>query len=155
MIRVATAECFTHGMIARELHLRRKRYGISVVCGLFLPTLESLRVLGIKDLPKPVAIVDGIKIYDEEGDKIVAFEMARRVMEMFKTDVGIGSSAGIGRGCVAVVSKHHSIYAKTDVYANFLTSDEELILKRHRSGVEKALKLFEIVWRGLRCSSPL
>ncbi len=154
MIRVATAECFTHGLIARELHIRRRKYGIVVVCGLFLPTLESLKILDIKDFPKPVAVVDGIKVYDEEGDRIMAFKMAKAVRAKFNVDIGIGSCAGIGRGCVAIVTKYHSVYTTSDVYANFLTSSQEEILRRQESGIKKALELFEIVWRDLRCLNP-
>jgi uncharacterized protein (UPF0254 family) len=155
MIKVATAECFTHGLIARELHLRRKKYGIVVVCGLFLPTLESLKILDIRDFPKPVAVVDGIKVYNEEGDRIMAFKMAEAVRAKFNADIGIGSCAGIGRGCIAIVTEHRSIYTTSDVYANFLTSTQEEILRRQESGIKKALELFEMVWRDLRCLNPL
>jgi len=120
MIRVATAECFTHGLIVRELHMRRKKYGIVVVCGLFLPTLESLKILDIEDYPNPTVVVDGIKVYDEDGDRIMAFKMAEAVRMKFDVNIGIGSCAGIGRGCVAIVTKHHSVYTTSDVYANFL-----------------------------------
>ena len=144
MFRVATAECFTHGLVAREIHLKRKEYGVVVVCGLFLPTIDSLKIIGIEP-PKPVEVVDGIKVYDEDGDKEMAIKMAEAVKKKVKADVGIGTCAGIGRGCVAVVTANETLYAFTDVYANFLTSPLDEILKRQESGVKKAIELFEKV----------
>jgi uncharacterized protein (UPF0254 family) len=155
MIRVATAECFTHGLIARELHLRRKKYGIAVICGLFLPTLESLKILDIEDYPKPIAVVDGIKVYDEKGDREIARKMAEAVKKKFDVDIAIGSSAGIGRGCIVIITEQGSFYTTSDVYANFLTSKQDEILKRQESGIRKALELFEKVWRDFVCSNLL
>ncbi len=147
MIRVATAECFTHGLIAREIHMKRKKYGVVVVCGLFLPTIDSLKIIGIESYPEPVAIVDGIKVFDEDGDREMAIAMAKAVKEVVNADIGIGSCAGIGRGYVAIATKNYVVCTTSNVYANFLTSPPDKILERCKSGVRKAIELFKNIIR--------
>ena len=70
MIKIATAECFTHGKIGRELHALAQRYEgnfgckyienlksygdfdyneLSVTCSLFIPTIEAVvKVLNVE-----------------------------------------------------------------------------------------------------------
>lgn len=64
MIKIATAECFTHGKIGRELHALAQNYDgnfgceyieniqeygefdynqLSVTCSLFIPTIEAVK----------------------------------------------------------------------------------------------------------------
>ena len=87
MIKIATAECFTHGKIGRELHALSQGYSgkfgceyvenpeeygcfdyntLSVTCSLFIPTIEAVKkILKVKNPPKPDNLIKGIKVYDE------------------------------------------------------------------------------------------
>lgn len=98
MIKIATAECFTHGKIGRELHALAQNYEgdfsieyienldeygnfdyneLSVTCSLFIPTIEAVeKILNVKNPPKPMKLIKGIKVYDEKGDKLVSKIMA-------------------------------------------------------------------------------
>ena len=104
MITIATAECFTHGILAREIHALAQGYednfgskysylvnkvqknclkdailddkcsifdltDLSVICGLFIPTLDAVKsILQIENPVEPLELVKGIKVYDDEGD---------------------------------------------------------------------------------------
>ena len=91
MIKIATAECFTHGKIGRELHVLAQNYDgnfgceyiknpkdygdfdfneLSVTCSLFIPTIEAVvKILNVENPPKPNKLIKGIKVYDDAGDK--------------------------------------------------------------------------------------
>ena len=84
MIKIATAECFTHGKIGRELHAiaqgytgnfgrdyieNPESYGnfnyneLSVTCSLFIPTIEAVKsVLQIENPPEPTTLIKGINV---------------------------------------------------------------------------------------------
>ena len=101
MIKIATAECFTHGKIGRELHAiaqgytgnfgrdyieNPESYGnfnyneLSVTCSLFIPTIEAVKsVLQIENPPEPTTLIKGIKCYNEAEDKKVSKIMAEAV----------------------------------------------------------------------------
>lgn len=156
MLKVATAECFTHGKVAQELHsfargypcqypfaLQREEADISVVAGLFIPTISGVKtILRIEPLA-PKTVMDDIKIYEQEQDCRMAMRMADAVMRLTGADIGIGTTAGIGNGAVAVVGMG-KIYSRIpDVYADLRSSDAKLLRKREKSGVFTALRLFE------------
>ena len=85
MMKIATAECFTHGKIGRELHALAQSYEgsfgmeyiknlndfgdfdynqLSVICSLFIPTIEAVeKILNVENPPKPDKLIKGIKVY--------------------------------------------------------------------------------------------
>ena len=91
MIKIATAECFTHGKIGLELHALAQNYKgnfgsryienldgygnfdynkLSIICSLFIPTIDAMKdILNVKNPPEPDYLIKGIKVYDEVGDK--------------------------------------------------------------------------------------
>ena len=155
-LKIATVECFTNGKVAGELHAFSRGYPyqypfainpddieLSVVAGLFLPTLSSVKtILRIEPL-EPKTVVDAIKVYDQENDCRMAFRMAEAVMRLTGADIGIGTTAGIGKGAVAVVATG-KIYSRTSaVSADFRSDAPDILIKREKSGVFTALKLFE------------
>jgi len=156
MIRIATAECFTHGKIAREIHafsqgyplsykwnINPKVYKLSVVAGVFIPTISGVKkILGFEPLP-PTAIVDDIKVYDEATDKKMAKKMAETIKEITDADIGIGTTAGVGRGGIAVISDYRKIVGSSDVYADLRSSPASEIIRRQESGIKKTLKFLE------------
>ncbi|BAW31858.1 MAG TPA: UPF0254 family protein [Methanothermobacter sp.] len=156
MIRIATAECFTHGKIAREIHafsqgyplsykwnINPKIYRLSLVAGVFIPTIFGIKkILGFEPLP-PTDLVDDIKVYDEAADKKMAKKMAEAIKEITSADIGIGTTAGIGRGGIAVISDKREIVSSSDVYADLRSSPASEIIKRQESGIKKTLKFLE------------
>lgn len=158
MIKIATAECFTHGIIGKELHAAARGYplefnpgledpeGISVVCSMFIPTFQALRdVLKVDSAPVPFETFDGIKVYREEEDKNVAALMAEAVRKLSKADVGIGTTAGIGRGAVAISYKNFTVVTTSDISCDFRCASPSQIISRQNSGVWKAFKLLKKV----------
>lgn len=161
-IEIATAECFTHGIIAREIHaciqgyhgefgpniLETQRWKnlqneMVLLCGLFIPTLSSLKSVLKVDPPEPHQLINGIKVYHEEDDQEVAVLMAKAVKDISGADIGIGTTAGIGRGGIAIVTNESTLKTTSDIYADLCSSDSEQLLLRQKSGVEKTLVLLE------------
>ena len=163
MIKIATAECFTHGKIGRELHALAQSYEgnfgceyiknpndygdfdyneISVTCSLFIPTIEAVvKILNVENPPKPDKLIKGIKVYDEEGDKAVSKIMARAVKDLGGCDIAIGTTAGVGRGGISVITDDYEIMATTDIYADLCENNSEDLFKRSENGIEKALNI--------------
>ena len=139
MISISTAECFTHGILAREIHCLSQGYkdnfksdyldlvkqiekeclddkksdtvydlnDLSLRYGLFIPTLDAVKsILNIKDPVKPLKLIKGIKVYDDEGDKEMSIMMAEACRKISNTSIGIGTTAGIGYGGIAIVDEH-------------------------------------------------
>jgi uncharacterized protein (UPF0254 family) len=156
MIKIATAECFTHGRIGLEIHSISRGYymnhshqlnyeasRLSLIAALFIPTLSGVKsVLGFEPL-EPHDILDGIKVYDDEKDKIMAIKMAKAVMSITGADIGIGSTAGIGKGVVAVADERTLLTGSSGVYADLRTSDAKKIMERQESGIKEAFLLLE------------
>lgn len=157
MIKVATAECFTHGHIARELHVTSRGYegklgpnyyllkdinqDLGVVCGIFAPTLSALQNVLKVDPPEPLKLINGIKVYDEENDKKVAVLMAEAVKNLSDADIGIGTTAGIGRGGIAISTSEFTVVTDSGYYADLTTDCPLELLKRQKYGVKKVLSI--------------
>jgi uncharacterized protein (UPF0254 family) len=167
MIKIATAECFTQGKIGRELHALAQSYegifgveyienieeygdfdynDISVTCSLFIPTIEAVKkVLNVENPPKPKKLIKGIKVYDEAGDKAMSKIMANAVKELNDCDIAIGTTAGIGRGGISVITDTREITTTTDVYADLCENDSEKLFQRSENGIEKALEILMLL----------
>lgn len=167
MIKVATAECFTHGLIAREIHALSQGYdgefgcdylthdnkpilssenefkpSISVVCGIFVPTVSGLKNILKINAPTPSKIIRGVKVYDENYDKQVAALMAKAVKDISEADIGIGTTAGIGRGGIAISTEELTVVTTSGFYADLTSFCSPQLLKRQKKGVKKALDIF-------------
>ncbi len=163
MIKIATAECFTHGEIGRELHALAQNYegnfgcnyieapekygnfdytDLSVTCSLFIPTIEAVqRILNVSNPPKPNNLIKGIKVYDEKGDLEVSKVMAEAVKKMSGCDIAIGTTAGVGHGAICIVTDEYQIRITTDVYADLNKLNSEELFERSQSGIKKTLKI--------------
>lgn len=163
MIKIATAECFTQGKIGRELHAlaqnyegnfgieyikNPKKYGnfdyneLSVTCSLFIPTFEAVKkILNVENPPKPNTLIKGIKVYEEEGDKTVSKIMARAVKELSDCDISIGTTTGIGRGGITILTNKFEITTTTDVYADLTDKNSLSLFNRSESGIKKTLEI--------------
>ncbi|WP_299525715.1 UPF0254 family protein [uncultured Methanobrevibacter sp.] len=163
MIKIATAECFTHGKIGRELHAiaqgytgnfgrnyidNPKKYGdfnyneLSVTCSLFIPTIEAVKtVLQVENPPEPTTLIKGIKCYEEKEDKEVSKIMAEAVRKITSCDIAIGTTAGIGRGGIAIVSNKYTIITTSDVNSDLRQNNSEELFQRQENGIEKCVKI--------------
>lgn len=163
MIKIATAECFTQGKIGRELHALAQSYEsdfgceyiknpenygdfdytqLSVTCSLFIPTIEAVKkVLNVENPPKPDTLIKGIKVYDEEGDKTMSKIMAKAVAKLSECDIAIGTTAGVGRGAITIITDNYEITTITDVYADLCEKNSHDLYKRSKSGIEKTLEI--------------
>lgn len=163
MIKIATAECFTHGKIGRELHAIAqgysgnfgrdyiedpKEYGdfdyneLSVTCSLFIPTIEAVKsVLQIENPPEPTTLIKGIKCYEESGDKKVSKIMAEAVKKITSCDIAIGTTAGIGRGAIAIETDKYSIITTSDVNSDLRNNNSEELYQRQENGIKKAIEI--------------
>lgn len=163
MIKIATAECFTHGKIGRELHALAQGYegnfgreyiknlrsygnfdydNISVTCSLFIPTIEAVvKILNVKNPPKPKELIKGIKVYDETGDKAVSKIMAQAIKNLSDCDIAIGTTAGIGRGGICIITDKYIIATTSDVYSDLRENNSEELFKRSENGIKKALEI--------------
>ena len=163
MIKIATAECFTHGKVGRELHALAQSYKgnfgceyikdpytygdfdydeLSVTCSLFIPTIEAVvKILDVKNPPKPDKLIKGIKVYDEAGDKAVSKIMAQAVKDLSGCDIAIGTTAGVGRGGITVITDEYEIVTSSDVYADLCENNSEDLFMRSENGIEKTLDI--------------
>ena len=163
MIKIATAECFTQGKIGRELHAIAQGYTgdfgreyvkdlenygdfdyneLSVTCSLFIPTIEAVvKILNVKNPPKPDKLIKGIKVYDEKGDLQVSKIMAHAIKDLTDCDIAIGTTAGIGRGGICIITDKYEISTTTDVYADLSENNSEDLFQRSQNGIRKALEI--------------
>ena len=163
MIKIATAECFTHGKIGRELHAiaqgyegdfgrehikNLEEYGdfdyneLSVTCSLFIPTIEAVvKILNVKNPPKPNKLIKGIKVYDEKEDLEVSKIMARAVKDLTDCDIAIGTTAGIGRGGICIITDEYEISTTTGIYADLCENNSEDLFQRSQNGIRKTLEI--------------
>lgn len=177
MITIATAECFTHGILAREIHALAQGYednfgskysylvnevqkdclkdailedkcsifdltDLSVTCGLFIPTLDAVKsILQIENPVEPLELIKGIKVYDDSGDIEMSILMAEAAKKIADASIGIGTTAGIGYGGIAIVDDDVIISTSSDVSANLIDADSNNLYMRQKSGIEKTLKI--------------
>jgi uncharacterized protein (UPF0254 family) len=112
---------------------------------MFIPTLSAVKSVLKVDPPQPQKLINGIKVYQEEDDLEVALLMAKAVKDISGADIGIGTTAGIGRGGIAIVTDGLTVKTTSDVYADLCSSDSQQLLSRQKSGVKKTLVLLEQV----------
>ena len=177
MITIATAECFTHGILAREIHAIAQDYEdnfasnywdlinkaqkdcfkdailedkcsifdlteLSVSCGMFIPTLDAVKsVLKIENPVEPLELIKGIKVYDDAGDIEMSILMAEAVKKISSAAIGIGTTAGIGYGGIAIVDDDVIISTSSDVSADLIEANSYNLYMRQKSGIEKTLKI--------------
>lgn len=163
MIKIATAECFTHGKIGLELHLLAQDYDgkfgskyienpnnygdfdynkLSVTCSLFIPTIDAVKsILKVENPPKPDYLIKGIKVYNENGDKKTSKIMAKAVMDLTNCDIAIGTTAGIGRGGITILTKDYEITTTSDVYSDLRENNSDELFQRQNSGIKKAIDI--------------
>ena len=113
-----------------------------MTCGLFIPTLDAVKsILQIENPVEPLELVKGIKVYDDDGDIEMSILMAEAAKKIANTSIGIGTTAGIGYGGIAIVDDDVIISTSSDVSANLIDADSNNLYMRQKSGIEKTLKI--------------
>ena len=67
--------------------------------------------------------------------------MAKAVKELSGCDIAIGTTAGIGRGGISIITDTCEITTTTNVYADLCENNSEELYQRSENGIEKALKI--------------
>ncbi|MEO2117354.1 MAG: UPF0254 family protein [Methanocaldococcus sp.] len=158
MITVATAECFTHANIGLTLHKAAAGYddfefkylfdgedlklmrNVKVITAMFIPSIFGAeKLLDIK-LPEPDFNYKYAKAYSEEKDLEVAKLMAEGLKKKLKVNICIGTTAGVGRGAICILTDNNCHLFTSDVYANLITFEN--VKERQKNGIEKGIKKF-------------
>ncbi|MDO9045838.1 MAG: UPF0254 family protein [Methanobacteriaceae archaeon] len=161
IIKIATAECFTHGKVAQEIHsfsqgypqnytwnLNSSDFNLSLVAGMFIPTINGVENVLRFNPSAPLETINDIKIYDQEGDLEMAVLMAKSVQKICKSDIGVGTTAGVGKGGLAVCDNKHILLSTSDVHTDLRKCESSLIFERQKSGIEKVLFMLECLITG-------
>jgi uncharacterized protein (UPF0254 family) len=158
MITVATAECFTHANIGLTIHKASAGYrkfefkylfserdlrlvkDVKVLTAMFVPSIIAAeKLLDIK-LPEPDYAYRYAKAYSEEKDLEVAKLMAEALKKKLNVNIAIGSTAGVGRGAICILTDNNCHLFTSDVYANLITFEN--VKERQKNGIEKGIKKF-------------
>ena len=67
--------------------------------------------------------------------------MAKAVKKLTNCDIAIGTTAGIGRGGISVVTDELEITTTTNVNADLRENNSFDLLKRQESGIKKAIEI--------------
>ena len=67
--------------------------------------------------------------------------MAEAAKKLAGTHIGIGTTAGIGNGGIAIVDEDMIISTSSDVSANLIKANSNNLYMRQRSGIEKTLRV--------------
>lgn len=97
--------------------------------------------MNVENPPKPKKLIKGIKVYDEKGDLEVSKIMAEAVKKLSGCDIAIGTTAGIGRGGIAIISDEYEIITTTNTYADLNELDSEDLFNRSEDGIKKTLEI--------------
>lgn len=67
--------------------------------------------------------------------------MPQAVKDLSDCDIAIGTTAGIGRGGISIVTDKYEITTTTDVYADLCENNSEELFKRSENGIIKTLDI--------------
>jgi uncharacterized protein (UPF0254 family) len=157
-ISVATAECFTHAKIGITIHKAASGYkdfefkeifdeeelramsNVRVLASMFIPSAYAAeKLLNIK-LPEPDYAYAYAKAYTEKNDLKVAYLMAKGLKDILNCNIAIGTTAGIGRGGICILTDKNKYLFTTDVYGDLI--NHKNIIERQENGIKKGLKKF-------------
>ncbi|HID92401.1 TPA: hypothetical protein EYP45_04770 [Candidatus Peregrinibacteria bacterium] len=84
------------------------------------------------------------KVYNEKKDIEVAYLMAKGLKNKLRCNIAIGTTAGIGRGGICILTDNRRYLFTTDIYGDILTGKN--LVERSENGISKTLnKLVEIL----------
>ena len=159
MITIATAECFTHGKIGTMIHKMASGYdevkehfhykyingNVKVVASMFIPSKHGAEKLLNVELPEPDYTYEYAKAYSEENDLKVAYLMAKGIKNILNCNIAIGTTAGVGRGGICILTDNGKYVFTTDVYGDLINGKN--IIHRQKNGIEKTIDKFVEILR--------
>ena len=134
-VKVATAESFTHGIIAREINTHYDNHNsnfnlkvlnklnVELVCGILIPTLSAINSFLNKYPSESTGISKNIESPNEKTDLELAVLMAQKIKLISAPDIGIGTSPGISCFGIAVVTNKFTIKIISDLHDDKQTYD--------------------------------
>ena len=154
MITVATAECFTHGKIGITIHKMASGYdevkehpyyeyingNVKVMASMFIPSKYSAEKLLNVELPEPDYAYEYAKAYSEENDLKVAYLMAKGIKNILNCDIAIGTTAGVGKGGICILTDNSKYVFTTDIQGDLIKGKN--IIQRQKNGIEKTINKF-------------
>lgn len=63
--------------------------------------------------------------------------MAQAVKDLSDCDISIGTTAGVGRGGISIITDKYEITTITDTYADLNDNNSEDLFERSQSGIKK------------------
>ena len=84
----------------------------------------------------------------EKGDKTVSRIMAQAVKDLSDCDMAIGTTAGVGRGGICIITDEYEILTTTDVYADLCENNSENLFQRSEDGIRKTLEIILLLLNG-------
>ena len=65
--------------------------------------------------------------------------MAQAVKDLSDSDIAIGTTAGIGRGGITIITNEYEITTTTDINTDLRNKNSEELYKRSESGIKKTI----------------
>nr|WP_209731824.1 UPF0254 family protein [Methanococcus voltae] len=155
MITIATAECFTLGRIGVNIHKIASNYpemdcflqenpeyntlhNSKVLTAMFIPSKECAETFLNISLPKSDYEYNYSKAYTQSNDELVAELMAKGLKKITKCNIAIGTTAGIGKGAICIVTDHKIHKFTSDIEANLL--NKQNVSERQKNAIKKTIK---------------
>ena len=159
MLSIATAECFTHGKIGTIIHKIASGYdevkehpyyqyingNVKVMASMFIPSKYRAEKLLNVELPEPDYAYEYAKAYSEENDLKVAYLMAKGIKNILNCDIAIGTTAGVGRGGICILTDNNKYVFTTDIQGDLIKGKN--IIQRQKNGIEKTINKFVEILR--------
>ena len=67
--------------------------------------------------------------------------MAKAVKDLSDCYIAIGTTAGVGRGAITILTDEYEITTTTDIYADLCENNSDDLFNRSQSGIKKALTI--------------
>ncbi|WP_209590818.1 UPF0254 family protein [Methanococcus voltae] len=155
MITIATSECFTLGRIGVNIHKIASKYpemecflqenpeykilhNSKVLTAMFMPSKECAQTFLNISLPQSDYKYNYSKAYTQSNDELVAELMAKSLKNITKCNIAIGTTAGIGKGAICIVTDYKIYKFTSDIEANLL--DKQNVSERQKNAIEKTIK---------------
>ncbi|MCS3900409.1 UPF0254 family protein [Methanococcus voltae] len=155
LITIATVECFTLGKIGIYIHKIASKYpeldyflnknpeyiilhSSKVLTAMFMPSKEIAETFLNIALPNSDYDYNYSKAYSQENDELVAELMAKGLKNITKCNIAIGTTAGIGKGAICIITDKKVYNFTSDVEADLLTKQN--VSERQKNAIEKTIK---------------
>ena len=74
--------------------------------------------------------------------------MAQAVKDLSDCDISIGTTAGMGRGGICIITDKYEIITTTDIPADLCENNSEELFQRSEDGIKKTLEIILLLLNG-------